>query len=62
MSPTDYLLLPEIRATTAAADSNCGAVALTELSAGILSFQRQQADFPRFNNVDLAVTSLLPAV
>ena len=62
VSPNCYRLLPEIRAITAAADSNCGAVALSEQSAGIVSFQRQQAGLPPLKNVDLAVTSLLPAV
>ena len=47
----------KMRARTAAADPNCGAVALTEASAAFVSFQWQAPGVPPRQNVDLAPCS-----
>ena len=51
----------KIIATTAAADTNCTAVALTELPAENVSFQRRAPVRPPTQNVDSAPRSLTSA-
>ena len=62
MSSTAHNLPFKMRANTAAADSYCTAVALTELPAAFVSFQRHQASFPPTQNVNSAASPLLAAV
>jgi hypothetical protein len=50
-----------MKATTAAAWTNCTAVVLTERSAGFVSFRQLHASRPPCKNVNSAVASLLPA-
>jgi len=52
----------KFKATLAAADAYCTAVALREQTAASVSFQRQAASLPPTQNVDSAVTPLLAAV
>ena len=48
-------------AFTAAADTNCTAVAAAERSAALVSFQWQPASFPQTQNIHSAVSPVLPA-
>jgi hypothetical protein len=52
----------KMRATIAATDTNCIAVALTELPAAFVSFQRILGAFPPHKNVNSADASLVSAV
>jgi hypothetical protein len=61
MSSTVYNLPLKMRATSAAADTNCTAVALTELPAAFVSFRWQQPSLPPTQNVNSAPCSLTSA-
>lgn len=62
MPPTPYQPSLKMSANSAAADTYCAAVALTEHSAGFVSFQWQSASLPLTKNVHSAVPPALPAV
>ncbi len=62
MSSTAHQTPLKMRANAAAAHPYCTAVALTGLSAEVVSFQRQQASLPPTQNVNSAVPPLLAAV
>ncbi len=61
MSYTAHQLLLKMRATKAAADIYCIAVALTGLPAAFVSFQWHHAKFPPTQNVNSADRSLTSA-
>jgi hypothetical protein len=62
MSSTAHRLPLKTKANTAATCTNCTAVASAEPPAAFVSFQRQPPSIPPTQNVDLAVSPLLPAV
>ncbi|MBA3874102.1 MAG: hypothetical protein H0X30_33630 [Anaerolineae bacterium] len=59
-SPVHQIPL-KMNAITAAADANCTAVALTELPAGFVSFQRFTPLLPLAQNIHSAVCPLFAA-
>ncbi len=58
MSP----IAAKMRVIKAAAVTNCGAVALAEQSAALVSFQRLEPSLPPTQNVNSAVSPVLPAM
>ena len=50
-----------MKATMAAADTNCTAVALAEFPAEVVSFQWQQPSLPPTQNVNSAASPVFPA-
>ena len=62
MSPNANPPVLKIKTMMPAADANCTAVALTERSAGFVSFQRHQPSLPPDTNVSSAVSLVLAAV
>jgi hypothetical protein len=61
MPHTAHQTLPKIKATMAAADPNCTAVALTEFPAEVVSFRWHQPSLPPHKNVNSAVAPLFAA-
>ncbi len=62
MSSTLHNQQHKMRATRAAAFTNCTAVVLTELPAAFASFQRPTVHLPPTQNVDSARVSLFTAL
>jgi hypothetical protein len=61
MSSTVHQPPLKMTATMAAADPNCTAVALAELPAAFVSFQRSAPSLPPTKNVHSAASPVLPA-
>ena len=62
MSATNHQSPLKMRANSAAADTNCTAVALTELPAAFVSFQWHQPSLPPTQNVNSAASRELAAM